>query len=68
VGGVVGHDGQLVFDENGEIVVDANGNPVYSNPTGIYAKIEGVGNEIQTAISNLPDQQLLKLQMQLQLY
>jgi BMFP domain-containing protein YqiC len=54
VGGVVGHDGQLVFDENGEIVVDANGNPVYSNPTGIYAKIEGVGNEIQTAISNLP--------------
>jgi BMFP domain-containing protein YqiC len=54
VGGVVGHDGQLVFDENGEIVVDANGNPVYSNPTGIYAKIEGVGNEIKTAISNLP--------------
>jgi hypothetical protein len=37
-----------------KIVVDANGKPVYSNPTGIYAKIEGVGNEIKTAISNLP--------------
>ena len=50
----MGQEAQPVIDENGDIVVDEEGNPVYSDPTGIYAEIQGVGNEIKTAISNLP--------------
>jgi uncharacterized protein YejL (UPF0352 family) len=50
---IVGQDAQPVVDENGDIVVDADGNPVYSDPTGIYAKIEGLNNLSTTDVSTI---------------
>jgi hypothetical protein len=50
---IVGQDAQPVVDENGDIVVDADGNPVYSDATGIYAKIEGLNNLSTTDVSTI---------------